>query len=104
MRLFLDEVVNGLTLGSEYALVAAGLALIFGVAQIVNFAHGELYMVGAYLLYLAESYLGWPYLPAALAAILGMAAFGVFFNYVVIRSVLGMGWQTQLVGTVAASV
>jgi len=104
MGVFVEEVVNGLTVGSEYALVAAGLALIFGVVQIVNFAHGELYMVGAYLLYLVESYLNWPYVPAALLAVLGMGVFGVVFYYVVVRNVLGKGWQTQLVATLAASV
>jgi branched-chain amino acid transport system permease protein len=104
MRVVIEEVVNGLTLGSEYALVAAGLALIFGVAQIVNFAHGELYMVGAYLLYLIESYLNWPYVAAALLAVLVMGGVGVVFYLLVIRTVLGKGWQTQLVATLAASV
>lgn len=104
MHVFIDEVVNGLTLGSEYALVAAGLALIFGVVQIVNFAHGELYMVGAYLLYLAQTYLNWPYVPAAALAVLAMGLFGLIFYVAVIRTMIGKGWQLQLVATLAASV
>ena len=46
--LFMQIVLNGLTLGSLYCLVAVGLTLVFGVMGIVNFAHGELYMLGAY--------------------------------------------------------
>jgi branched-chain amino acid transport system permease protein len=49
--LFLQQLVNGITLGSTYALVALGLTLIFGVLLIPNFAHGEFYMVGAFLTY-----------------------------------------------------
>ncbi|KAB2655208.1 branched-chain amino acid ABC transporter permease [Brucella tritici] len=49
--LFLQQLVNGIALGSTYALVALGLTLIFGVLLIPNFAHGEFYMVGAFLTY-----------------------------------------------------
>ncbi|MWP38316.1 branched-chain amino acid ABC transporter permease [Rhodobacter sphaeroides] len=49
--LFVQQLVNGLALGSTYALVALGLTLIFGVLLIPNFAHGEFYMLGAFLTY-----------------------------------------------------
>lgn len=49
MQAFLQQVVNGLTIGSVYALVALGYTMVFGVLKIVNFAHGELFMLGAYL-------------------------------------------------------
>lgn len=49
--LFMQQLVNGLALGSTYALVALGLTLIFGVLLIPNFAHGEFYMLGAFLTY-----------------------------------------------------
>jgi branched-chain amino acid transport system permease protein len=104
MQVLLDQLANGLTRGAEYALVAAGLALIFGVVQIVNFAHGEFYMVGAYFLFVAESVLGLPYELGALLSILAMGVFGALFFEVVIRRIIGKGWQTQLVATVAASV
>lgn len=104
MTLFLNELVNGLTAGSEYALIAAGLALIFGVLEIVNFAQGELYMVGGYLLYLAETHLKLSYVPALLVSIVGMALVGVIFYFVVIARILNRGWQVQLVATLAASI
>jgi len=46
---FLQQVVNGLTLGSTYAVIALGYTLIFGVLNIVNMAHGEIFMIGAFV-------------------------------------------------------
>ncbi|MDX1633955.1 MAG: branched-chain amino acid ABC transporter permease [Marinobacter sp.] len=51
MNLFFQQVVNGLTLGSIYGLVALGLTLVYGILHIPNFAHGALYMVGAFMSY-----------------------------------------------------
>src|SRR3954463_11598887 len=69
--LAVDLLVNGLIFGLFYALMAVGLAMIFGVLKVVNFAHGELYMVGAYTYVLASIKLGispWLALPIAAAA------------------------------------
>jgi branched-chain amino acid transport system permease protein len=48
---FLQQVVNGLTLGSVYALIALGYSMVYGVLKLLNFAHGDLYMIGAYIGY-----------------------------------------------------
>ena len=53
--LFLQTCLNSFYAGSFYALVAVGLVLIFGVMRVINFAHGELYMAGAYTLYFVYS-------------------------------------------------
>jgi branched-chain amino acid transport system permease protein len=69
--LFLDLLSNGLIIGVFYALMAIGLSLIFGILKIVNFAHGEFYMVGAYVYTLTALALGlspWLALPLAFAA------------------------------------
>ena len=49
MSSWLDYTINGLIVGNIYALVAVGLALIFGVSRLINFAHGSIYLVGAYV-------------------------------------------------------
>ena len=54
----LEQLLHGLTLGSMYAMVAAGLALMLGVARLINFAHGEFFMLGAYAFWFAYSELG----------------------------------------------
>lgn len=47
--MFLQQVINGIAIGSTYALVAIGYSLVFGVLKIINFANGSLYMAGAYI-------------------------------------------------------
>ncbi len=47
--MFLQQVINGLTLGSVYALIALGYTMVYGILELINFAHGEIYMIGAYL-------------------------------------------------------
>ncbi|MGQ0572010.1 MAG: ABC transporter permease subunit, partial [Armatimonadota bacterium] len=61
-----EQLVNGLTLGSLYALVAIGLALVVGVLRLINFAHGDLFMIGAYLFFLVRLDGTAPYWAAAL--------------------------------------
>jgi branched-chain amino acid transport system permease protein len=58
---FLDYTVNGLVIGDVYALLAVGLALIFGVANLVNFAHGSVYTIGAYVGWAAITFLHTPF-------------------------------------------
>jgi branched-chain amino acid transport system permease protein len=72
--LAIDLFVNGLIVGLFYALMAVGLAMIFGVLKIVNFAHGEFYMVGAYAYVLIALKLGVsPWIALPLAAVAGAA-------------------------------
>ncbi|MBI4680881.1 MAG: branched-chain amino acid ABC transporter permease, partial [Nitrospirae bacterium] len=47
--MFLQQIINGLTVGGVYALIALGYTLVYGVLELINFAHGEIYMLGAYL-------------------------------------------------------
>lgn len=68
MTTFLQQLVNALALGGVYALVALGLTLVYGVMRVPNFAHGGLYMLGAYFAYAALTNLGAPYLLAMLIA------------------------------------
>ena len=60
MTYFAQQLVNGLTLGGVYALIALGYTLVYGVLQILNFAHGDVYMIGAFLGYFVEIALGGP--------------------------------------------
>src|SRR3989338_7949427 len=48
-EVFLQQLINGLTIGMIYALIALGYTIVYGIAQLINFAHGEVFMVGAYL-------------------------------------------------------
>ena len=56
---FVQQLVNGLTLGSVYALIALGYSMVYGILKLLNFAHGEVYMFGAFIGYFVLSALDW---------------------------------------------
>jgi branched-chain amino acid transport system permease protein len=60
MHFFIQELVNGLTTGSLYALIALGYSMVYGVLKLLNFAHGDLYMVGAFIGYFVIQWFGGP--------------------------------------------
>lgn len=57
---FITQLLNGLGLGSIYALVALGYSMVYGIVQLINFAHGDIIMVGGYMVYLAMATAGLP--------------------------------------------
>jgi branched-chain amino acid transport system permease protein len=75
----------GVSLGAQYALLALGFTLIFGILGVVNFAHGAFYVLGGYLAYATVHYLALPYPVAVLAATLGTAALGYVFELFVLE-------------------
>ncbi|PHR63548.1 branched-chain amino acid ABC transporter permease [Alcanivorax sp.] len=77
MELFFQQVLNGLTLGSIYGLVALGLTLVYGILHVPNFAHGALYMVGAYVSYITMVDFGVNYWVAMLLAAVAVALLAV---------------------------
>jgi branched-chain amino acid transport system permease protein len=100
----LEQIIHGLTLGSMYAMVAAGLALMLGVARLINFAHGEFFMLGAYAFWYGYAELGLPYAVAGALAPVLMVGFGVVYQRTVIRAVLPRSWHVQLIATLATSI
>lgn len=58
MNDFLQHIINGLSLGSIYALIALGYTMVYGILRLINFAHADVYMMGAFFAYYAASYLG----------------------------------------------
>jgi branched-chain amino acid transport system permease protein len=102
--MLLQQVVNGLTQGSLYALVAIGFVIIFGTMNLVTFAHGEVYMVGAFMGYFA---LSWWHLPWPVALLLGMAAgwiLGVLTEKVAFRPMRTLGHMPPLLITIGISI
>lgn len=71
---FLSQIINGLGIGSIYALVALGYSMVYGIVQLINFAHGDIIMVGAYVTYLVLVVAGAP----LWAAVVGSVAFCAF--------------------------
>ena len=100
MQFALQNAVDAISLGSLYALFALGIALIFGIMQLVNFAHGELIMVGGYALF----FLGHPPWPLLIAGVLVIViAFALVMERVAFRPVRGANPATLLVTSFAVS-
>jgi branched-chain amino acid transport system permease protein len=81
--LFLQTIVNGLMVGMIYVLMAIGFTLVFGIMRIVNFAHGEFYMVAAFLFAISFGSYGLPFPVSLNVAILGTAALGLLLERLV---------------------
>ena len=77
MDLLFQQLFNGVMLGSTYAIVALGLTLVYGILQIPNFAHGHMYMLGAYVCFFLITVFGLGYWPALAAAAILLAVAGV---------------------------
>lgn len=92
--------INGVLLGSAYALIAIGLTLIFGVMRIVNFSHGELVMVGMYLVFFLYKIFGLdPYVSIFIVPVL-LFLFGLILQKLVVSRVIGASHEVQIFTTV----
>jgi branched-chain amino acid transport system permease protein len=85
MAVFLQQLVNGISLGSVYALFALGFTLIFGVLEIINLAHAAILAVGALIAYTLFTRLGAGLAPALLGVFVGTGLLGVVIDYVAFR-------------------
>ena len=77
MLSFLSHLVNGISLGSVYAIIALGYSMVYGIAKMLNFAHGDVIMIGAYVSFTAAQYWGLPPLVSVLIAMVVCTALGV---------------------------
>lgn len=80
MQQFLQQTVNGLSIGSIYALIALGYTMVYGIIKLINFAHGDVMMVGAYMGWFATTTLHFSFLPALLFAMVVCAIMGVIIE------------------------
>jgi branched-chain amino acid transport system permease protein len=109
MTTFLQQVVNGLSLGSIYALIALGYTMVYGVLRLINFAHGDVYMVGAYVGYFLSRRLqgGGPSFVSALLVMLGSmiacALLGILIERLAYRPVRREARLTLLITAIGVS-
>ncbi|MCO0638225.1 branched-chain amino acid ABC transporter permease LivH, partial [Lutimaribacter sp. EGI FJ00014] len=77
MEYFVQQLINGLTLGSIYGLIAIGYTMVYGIIGMINFAHGDIFMIGAFIslavFLLLTSVLGFAFLPVVLLIVLIVA-------------------------------
>jgi branched-chain amino acid transport system permease protein len=85
MTYFLQQFVNAVQLGSIYALIALGYSMVYGVLSMVNFAHGDVFMVGAFVAFFAATLLKLPFVGTLMAAMLGSALLGMAIERIAYR-------------------
>lgn len=85
MEHVLDQIINGLQLGLMYALIALGYTMVYGVVKLINFAHGDVFMVGAFIGYFGFQYWGLPLPVAILNAVVVCAILGVTIERIAYR-------------------
>jgi branched-chain amino acid transport system permease protein len=112
MAYFLQQLINGLTLGAIYALIAIGYTMVYGIIGMINFAHGEVFMIGAFLTvigFTALGLLGGVWLPVALLAVLLFAmlftaAYGWTIERVAYRPLRGSFRLAPLISAIGVSI
>ena len=100
---FFDYTVNGLIIGNIYALLAVGLALIFGVSHLINFAHGSVYTIGAYIGWASITFLRTPLPLTIVLVVLGSGALGMLIERVGLRPLQGAARIAPLLATIGIS-
>jgi len=111
MDYFLELFVSGLTRGSIYALIALGYTMVYGILELINFAHGEIYMIGAFTGLIAATLLSWTTLPplavlllAATAAVAWAAAWGYAVERIAYRPLRGAPRLAPLISAIGLSI
>ncbi|WP_423797941.1 branched-chain amino acid ABC transporter permease [Neobacillus sp. SAB-20_R2A] len=99
--MFWQQLVNGIVDGGIYVLIGIGLMLVFGTVRIPNFAHGELYMVGAFISYFLITLFHFPIFIAFLVSALGVSLIGIFKEKLVFRPLRNAPELSLLISSIA---
>lgn len=100
---FVAQMINGLSTGGMYALVAIGYTMVYGIGKMINFAHGEIIMVGAYLAYVGSSMMGLPVIVSVLMSIIGCAILGTVIEKVAYKPLRNSGSLAVLITAIGVS-
>ena len=79
---FINYLINGISLGSVYAIIALGYTMVYGIAKMLNFAHGDIIMVGSYTVFITTRYLGMPTFLSVLLAVVVCTLLGIVIERV----------------------
>ncbi len=104
LTVVIDYLLNGIVIGSGYALIAIGLTMIFGLMGIVNFAHGEFYMIGGFFAFYLVKLLGLNFFISLALAIAMVMALGLAFNRVIFAPLQGKPIITTALVTIGLSI
>lgn len=101
--MFLQQVINGLNAGSIYALVAIGYTMVYGILKLINFAHGEIMMFGAYFAFIAASYFGFPSVLVIIFSVAVTALLGFLVEFIAYRPLRSAPRLSMLITAIGMS-
>ncbi|MGL6291912.1 branched-chain amino acid ABC transporter permease, partial [Eubacterium aggregans] len=103
MNMFLQQFINGFNSGSIYALIAIGYTLVYGILKLINFAHGEIMMFGAYFAFIAAATLNWPFWAVILFSMVLTAVMGVAIEFIAYRPLRNAPRLSALITAIGVS-
>ncbi len=103
MTLFLSQLINGLHVGIIYALIALGYTMVYGIVKLINFAHGDIIMIGAYTAVISLSTLGWSAPISLLAAVVLCVLFGITIERVAYKPLRSSPRISSLITAIGVS-
>lgn len=103
MTVFLQYIINGLIIGGAYALIGIGLTLVLGIMNVVNFAHGEMYMLGAYFLFTFFTRMGINFYLAMLLAIAAVMLVGFVYERSILKPLRRRSIETVMLSMIGFS-
>ena len=103
MTVFLQYLANGLSMGSVYAIIALGYTMVYGIAKMLNFAHGDVIMIGAYVSFVATSYMGLPAWASVIAAVVVCTTLGILIEGLAYKPLRQAGPLAVLITAIGVS-
>ncbi len=91
MTVFIQNLINGIISGSYYAVLGVGLTVTWGVLKMINVAHGNFYMIGAYMFYTFSKIMGFPVIPSIIIGVASVFVLGMIMERCVLAPSLGRG-------------
>ena len=100
---YLQYLINGISIGSVYAIIALGYTMVYGIAKMLNFAHGDVIMIGAYISFCVTNYLGLPAWVSILAAMLVCTLLGILIEGLAYKPLRGTPSLAVLITAIGVS-
>ncbi len=100
---FLQHLINGISIGAVYAIIALGYTMVYGIAKMLNFAHGDVIMVGAYISFCITNYLGLPAIVSIVGAVLVCTLLGIIIEALAYKPLRGTSSLAVLITAIGVS-
>ncbi len=103
MEQIIQQLINGVSLGSIYALIALGYTMVYGIINLINFAHGDIYMMGAFVGYALTTFLGIGFIPSLLLSMVACSILGVVIEKIAYKPMRNSSRIAVLITAIAVS-